>query len=58
MLLKGAFPMSLNVGAGGSKFVYVSNPTMCYNFSDKVIFVTLKIGRKTGKNGDTADEQP
>jgi hypothetical protein len=42
--------MSLNVGIDQSKFVYASNPTMRFNFSDKVIFAKLRTSSKTGRN--------
>ena len=40
--------MSFNIGENSSKFVSVSNVTMKFAFSDKVLFADLRTSRKTG----------
>jgi hypothetical protein len=42
--------MSFNVGLEQSKFVYVSNPTIRFAFSDKVVFAKPRTSSKTGRN--------
>lgn len=42
--------MSLNVGDKNSKYVAVSNVTMRYAFSEKVLFADLRTSKKTGAN--------
>lgn len=39
--------MSFNIGKGESKFVTVSNVTMKFAFSEKVVFAVLRTSRKT-----------
>lgn len=39
--------MSFNIGKGESKFVMVSNVTMKFAFSEKVVFAVLRTSRKT-----------
>ena len=41
--------MSLNVGQQDSKYVVVSNVTMRYAYSEKVLFAELRTSRKTGR---------
>lgn len=40
--------MSFNIGEKNSKFVAVSNVTMRFAFSEKVLFADLRTSRKTG----------
>ena len=41
--------MSFNIGENQSKYVAVSNVTMRFAFSEKVLFADLRTSRKTGK---------
>ena len=41
--------MSFNIGERNSRFVAVSNVTMRYDFSEKVLFADLRTSRKTGR---------
>lgn len=40
--------MSLNVGESNSRYVVVSNVTMKFNVSEKILFADLRTSRKTG----------
>lgn len=40
--------MSFNIGENSSKYVVVSNITMRYAFSEKVLFADLRTSHKTG----------
>lgn len=40
--------MSLNIGDKNSRYVFVSNVTMRFAFSEKVLFADLRTSRKTG----------
>lgn len=42
--------MSFNIGENSSKYVVVSNITMRYAFSEKVLFADLRTSHKTGNN--------
>lgn len=41
--------MSFNVGEGNSRYVAVSNVTMRFAFSERVLFADLRTSRKTGR---------
>lgn len=41
--------MSFNIGAHNSRYVAVSNITMRFDFSEKVLFADLRTSRKTGR---------
>lgn len=42
--------MSFNIGEKGSKYVVVSNVTMRFSFSEKVLFADLRTSQKTGNS--------
>ncbi|MBD5402958.1 hypothetical protein HDR58_09220 [bacterium] len=42
--------MSFNIGENSSKYVVVSNITMRYAFSEKVLFADLRTSHKTGNH--------